>query len=303
MSLGPAGTVAPLVDLGLESAGVPLSDRDFEQLRRLLHDRAGIALGPQKRLRMTARLSRRLRALGLGSFADYHRYLSDPAHGEEMVAFVNALTTNKTDFYREPHHFEHLQRTWAPAVRDRVRAGEPCRLRLWSSACSTGEEVYTLAITLHEARLVPPAWDVRILASDIDTDVLARAAEGVYAADRVAPVPAALLPRYFLRRRDGGGEVRVRRELRDLVTFRQLNLAAFPWPVRAVFDVIFCRNVLIYFDRDLQRRILEEFRAALRPGGLLFLGHSESVFGLVSDLRHLGNTICARPVAEGERPA
>lgn len=156
---------------------------------------------------------------------------------------------------------------------------------------------------LHEARLVPPGWDVRILASDIDTDVLARASEGVYPLDRVAQVLQNLLARYFLRRRDGAPELRVRPALRDLVTFRQLNLSSLPWRFRSALDVIFCRNVLIYFDRELERRILGDFLRVLRPGGLLFLGQSESVFGLVDGLVHLGNTIYARPAAAGTAPA
>ncbi|MBI3637577.1 MAG: protein-glutamate O-methyltransferase CheR [Candidatus Rokubacteria bacterium] len=281
-----SAAVDPLAnDLGI-------SDREFQRFRTLVHERAGIALGPHKRHLLRARLGRRLRALGLASFGEYYDHLMDPATGpQEMTAFINAITTNKTDFFREPHHFTYLAGPWADARRAATGRG-PRRLRLWSAACSTGEEVYTLVMTLAEARLMPPAWDVRILASDIDTDVLAQTESGIYTMDRATPIPPELLKRYFLRRRTAGGaEIRVRNELRGLVAVRRINLAEAAWPIRTQFDVIFCRNALIYFDRDMQRAILGRLVAHLVPGGLLFLGHAESVFGLVEGLVHMGNTI------------
>lgn len=279
---------------------VVLSDREFDLLRRLVYARTGIALGPHKRHLLRARLVRRLRALGLPSFIDYYEYLAAGAAGgaEEMEHFVNAITTNKTDFFREPHHFEYLLTTWAAARRlEGERTGRK-RVRIWSASCSSGEEVYTLAMTLAEARLLPPVWDTRILASDIDTDMLAATAEALYPMERVAPVPDELLARYFLKSR-GADEVRVRPELRQLVTVRRINLAETPWPIRVRFDVIFCRNTLIYFDRVMQRRILESLITFLAPGGLLCLGHAESVVGLVGELAHLGKTIYQRTAVAG----
>lgn len=279
-----------------------VSDREFELFRRLVHERTGIALGPHKRHLLRARLGRRLRALGLSTFGEYYDYLTDPEAGgaEEMSAFINAITTNKTDFFREPHHFDYLSGHWAQSRKADARRAGGRRLRLWSAACSSGEEAYTLAMTLSEAQLVPPAWDTRILASDIDTDMLEQARAGVYPIDRTGPVPPELLKRYFLRRAHGDTvEVRVRPELRSLVTVRRINLADPAWPIRTRFDAIFCRNALIYFDRTTQKIILERLVSQLEPGGLLFLGHAESVYGLIDGLQHLGNTIYAVAVAGG----
>ncbi|MBI1847825.1 MAG: methyltransferase domain-containing protein [Candidatus Rokubacteria bacterium] len=273
------------------SGTVPLSDKDFELLRRLVRGETGIALGPQKRLMLQARLNRRLRALGLTSFAQYLPRLTDGDHPEEQRAFINAVTTNKTDFFRERHHFAYLAERWAAARQAHALRGGSTRIRAWSAACSTGEEAYTLAMVLSEAGLAGPQWDARILASDINTDALAVAAAGAYPIERAAAVPPPLLTRYFLRRLDESTAVRARRSLRDLIRFRRINLAVWPWPFRSQFDLIFCRNALIYFDRPTQRQLLERLLAVLKPGGLLFLGHSESVFGLVDGLSHLGNTI------------
>jgi chemotaxis protein methyltransferase CheR len=283
-------------DLLTLTTDLSISDREFQLFRTLVHERTGIALGPHKRHLLRARLGRRLRALGFTRFSEYYEYLMDPDAGgaAEMGTFINAITTNKTDFFREPHHFEYLSGPWAQARR---LAGDASgrRLRFWSAACSSGEEAYTLAIMLSEARLVPPLWDTRILASDIDTDVLAQAQRGEYPMERTAPVPRDLLRRYFLHREGPDGEeVRVRPELQQMVSTRRINLAEPTWPIRARFDVIFCRNALIYFDRATQKGILERLVGLLEPGGLLFLGHAESVFGLVEGLAHLGNTIYAR---------
>lgn len=293
----PPSGAAPLTLEDLAGGDFAVSDREFELFRTLVHERTGIALGPHKRHLLRARLGRRLRALGLQTFGEYYEYLNQPGAGgsREMVTFINAITTNKTDFFREVHHFEYLSGRWAQARRLEADRTGRRRLRLWSAASSSGEEAYTLAMVLTEARLTPPAWDTRILASDIDTDMLTQTAEGVYPMDRTAPIPRDLLKRYFLRRGEGDGEaVRVRPELRALVTARRINLAEPEWPIRTRFHVIFCRNALIYFDRAMQKNILERLVNLLEPGGLLFLGHAESVYGLMDGLVHLGNTIYAR---------
>lgn len=297
------GTIAALPDFAAGLPDAKLSDTEFELFRALVYARAGIALGPHKRHLLHARLSRRLRVLGLGSFKAYYDYLMDPVHADEVVRFVNAITTNKTDFFREPHHFTYLAERWARERQAESGRGASRRLRIWCAASSTGEEPYTIAMVLSEAGLVPPAWDLKILASDIDTDVLGQASDGIYPMERTAPIPEPLLKRYFLRRVAGKTEVRVRPELRQLITFRQVNLVASPWPFRGPFDAIFCRNTLIYFDREKQRSILERLVAVLRPGGVLFLGHAESIFGLVEGLTHLGNTIYRRTggAGQGER--
>jgi chemotaxis protein methyltransferase CheR len=269
-----------------------LSDREFELFRDLVHAATGIALGPQKRCLVATRLGPRLRALGLPSFTAYHRHLqtADPA-GEELGRLINAITTNKTDFFREPHHFTHLARRWVPEVRARLGPGAR-RLRIWSAGCSTGEEPYTIAMVLLEALGSALGWDLRILASDLDSDVLARAEAGLYTAEQVRGVPAALRQRFF-RPEPGprGQRLSVRPELRALITFRRINLLQDPWPIRTRFDVIFCRNVLIYFDRPTQDRVVARFLQHLGAEGLLVLGHSETLHPLPAGLRHLGQTI------------
>ncbi len=276
---------------GLLDATTVIGDREFEHVRRLIYEHAGIALSSCKRPLVQARLGRRMRALGIGSLADYLRHLEADMSGEELRQFINALTTNKTDFMREVHHFHHLREQWAPAVRARAASGGR-KLRLWSAACSTGEEPYSIAMTVVDA--LGPGWDIRILASDIDTNVLETAAEGIYTLEQVSPIPREMLARHFLRGTGArAGLVRVRDTLRSLVAFRRVNLLGDVDPPSKRFDVIFCRNVLIYFDRPTQQRVIARLVSALRDNGLLFLGHSESAAGLVDGLRPVGNTIYA----------
>jgi chemotaxis protein methyltransferase CheR len=275
---------------------VEVSDGEFALFRELVAAQTGMALNEHKRHLLRARLGKRLRTLGLASFAAYYDYLMqhDPA-GQEMARFINAMTTNKTDFFREPHHFRYLQEQWLPARRALAcRTGERT-IRFWSAACSSGEEPYTLAMVLSEALQTEAGWDVKILASDLDTDILAQAEAGIYPMERTAVIPPPLLRRYFLRGVGAqAGFVRVHRRLRAMITFRRINFNDASWPIRGQFDGIFCRNVLIYFARDTQRRILERLLTFLKPDGVLFLGHSESIFGLVDGLHHLGNTIYSR---------
>lgn len=280
-----------------DPAGVELLPAEFEAVRALIYGQAGITLGPTKRDMVKSRLARRLRHHELGSVGEYLRLVrDDPAERQE---FVNCLTTNKTDFFREAHHFDHLRQVVVPAAATRRR------LRAWCAASSTGEEPYTLAMTLREA--CPPAggWDIKVLCSDIDTAVLATAQGGVYPADRAADVPPDLLRRYFLK--GGGanaGKVAARPELKELLTFRQINLMADRWPVRGPFDAIFCRNVFIYFDRPTQKRLLDRFAGLLVPGGHLYLGHSENIHGLTDRFAPLGQTIYRlRAAADTPPPA
>ena len=221
--------------------------------------------------------------------------------GTELTRFINAMTTNKTEFFREGHHFDYVRAVWLPS-RGPCRRASDRRLRFWSAACSTGEEPYSLALTLLDS-LDGAGWDLRILASDIDTDVLAHAAEGIYPVEHVTPVPRAMLPRYFLRGtgpRDGF--VRLKPSVRSLVTFRRINFLDDPWPIRTHFDAIFCRNVLIYFDRPTQQRILYRLVQQLTENGLLFLGHAESIHGLVGGLTPVAATVYRR-IAPGSSSA
>ncbi len=278
-----------------------LRDAEFEAIRAYLYEETGIALGGAKRDMVSARLAKRLRHLGLGSFGAYmSRVRADDPAGERQQ-FINCLTTNKTDFFREPHHFAFLRDTVVP----RLRAAGKKRLRVWSAGCSTGEEPYTLAMTLAEACPAAAGWDVKILASDIDTAVLAGAARGVYDADRVSDVPRDLLHRYFLRGTGArAGQVAVRPELRERIVFRRVNLIEEPWPIRTRLDAIFCRNVVIYFDRETQHRLLTRFAAQLDPSGYLFMGHSENVHWMADTFAPLGATVYRpRPAPDAPAPA
>jgi len=269
---------------------VVVTDREFRRFTAFVRRQTGIALNETKRPLVCARLRKRLRHYGYVRLQQYYDHLTerDPA-GEELVRMVNALTTNKTDFFREPHHFARLR----TSVRGRgAAANGGRRLRIWSAGCSSGEEAYSIAFTVLDELPDVAEWDVRILASDIDTDVLAQAEHGVYLAERLAGVPAQLRERYFLRGRGPSeGLVRVRPEVRRLVTFRRINLRDESWPIRTAFDAIFCRNVLIYFDRALQHEVVERLVGFLALGGDLFLGHSESLLGMSTGLRPAGKTV------------
>ena len=288
-------------------ASVPrdLSDREFETFRALVAAHTGIALGPNKRVFLQARLGKRLRALGLPTFTEYRRVLAeqDP-HGEELIRFVNAVTTNRTTFYREAQHFAYLAEQWGPAALGTDTRGGPRVARIWSAGCSTGEEPYTIAMALADALGATSAWTLRILASDINTDALTHAAAGTYGLDDIGQIPRAVLTRHFLRGvGPNAGLVRLRPALRDLVTFRRINLLEERWPIQAPFDVIFCRNVLIYFNRPTQQRVLARLVGFLKIGGVLVLGHSEGVHGMVGGLRHVGNTIYHKEVDDaGDDP-
>jgi chemotaxis protein methyltransferase CheR len=273
---------------------VAISEEEFELLRRLIHAHAGITLAPWKRDLVRARLTRRLRELELETFAEYHTRLLADASGDELMHFINAMTTNKTEFFREGHHFDYLRSTWLPS-RGPCRRATDRRLRFWSAGCSTGEEPYSLALTLLAALDGAGGWDVRILASDIDTEVLAHAAEGIYPREQLGAVPEAMLPRFFLRGTGAQeGLVKLKPAVRSLIAFRRINFMEEPWPIRTRFEAIFCRNVLIYFDRATQQRILQRLVQQLADDGLLFLGHAESVHGLVAGLVPVAATVYRR---------
>jgi chemotaxis protein methyltransferase CheR len=264
------------------------SGNDFSRVCRLIHARAGIALADSKRQMVYSRLGRRLRALGLASFRSYlDRLEAAPDDGEEWQAFTNALTTNLTAFFREPHHFEILGRFLA----QRASRGTQ---RIWCTAASTGEEPYTLALTACEA-LHSDAPAVEILCSDVDTQVLATAERGVYPMERAQPLSPERLRRFFMRGcGPQEGQMRVKPLLQSLVGFRQINLLEADYRLRGPFDAIFCRNVMIYFDKPTQREILARFRPLLAPDGLLFAGHSESFFHAADLFRSCGRTVYSR---------
>ncbi len=252
----------------------PLTEADFRRIAGLLREQSGIHLPESKAALVYSRLAKRLRVLGLGSFSDYCDMVAAPESAEERSAMLAALTTNVTRFFREPHHFddlhERVSRTLAPAA----RAG--ARIRIWSSACSSGEEPYSIALIVLAALPEAASLDVRILATDIDPVVIARAKAGLYDRDAVSTVPQALRERGFVRPKGDENRLQVSDEVRALVTFRELNLIG-DWPMRGRFDVIFCRNVVIYFEEATQNRVWSRFRDYLEPDGRLYIGHSERI--------------------------
>lgn len=272
-----------------------IDDREFRLLRELIYAHTGIALGDHKRALVCARLARRLRRLRLKDYAAYYEHLihNDPEE-RELMEMINAITTNKTDFFREPHHFKFLSENVLPAF----RAGHQRRIRIWSAAASSGEEAYSIAMTVAEA-LPLGEFDVKILASDIDTNVLERAERGVYPMESVKNVPEALRARYLLRgTRNNDGQASIKPLLKSIVRFRRLNLMEENWPMHGPFDVIFCRNVLIYFDKETQRKLLHRFAALLRRGGYLMLGHAEAIHGYDTLFHAVGHSIYLNNAAE-----
>ncbi len=264
----------------------PLSQAGFEAIRRILHQHTGINLGPQKQAMVRSRLIKRLRALGLKDFEAYLKVVRGP-DCEEWGPFVNALTTNLTSFFREQHHFEFLASHFA--------AHPPAsgKLRFWSAGCSTGEEPYTLAMVMASSF---PNVDTKILATDVDTNVLATAQAGVYPMERLEKLPKDWL-RYAFQKGSGphAGKARIRPGLRSGITFQIFNLlGATGWPEAGSMDVIFCRNVMIYFDKPTQRELLLRFRETLRPGGFLLVGHSEALLDNTLGFESLGGTVYRR---------
>ena len=259
------------------------TEADFQRVRKLIYEHAGINLSDAKKDMVYSRLGRRLRATGLTTFREYLGLLENNDE-EEWEAFVNSLTTNLTSFFREPHHFpllaEHIQK---------VKHRRP--IELWCSAASTGEEPYTMAMTMVDlfGSYTPP---VHILATDLDTHVLKKAQAGIYPLERVEKLSPDILKRFFLKGTgSNAGYVQVRKELRDMITFRQLNLLDASWPIRGPFEAVFCRNVMIYFDKPTQYKILQKFVPVMHSDALLFAGHSES-FQHAADLFHIrGRTV------------
>ena len=258
------------------------TDSDFSRIRTLIHRRAGIALGEQKRQMVYSRLSRRLRELRLPEFSTYLELLESRQDGDEWQSFINSLTTNLTSFFREAHHF--------PVLAEHVRkAQQP--VTIWCAAASTGEEPYSIAITLIEA-LGDRAGSARIIATDIDTAVLAKASAGVFTTEQVGRLSADRLRRFFNKGTgSNAGKVRIRPEVAAMVKFSRLNLLDPSWSVKEPVDAIFCRNVMIYFDKPTQKKVLDRFAPLLKPNGLLFAGHSENASLVNQTFKPLGHTV------------
>lgn len=261
-------------DAPLVQGEFAFTQRDFRRIATLMREETGVHLAEAKAALVYSRLAKRLRVLGLEDFDAYCTLIASDAGAQERQATLAALTTNVTRFFREPHHFDHLREKVLPSLLAAARAG--ARVRLWSSACSTGEEPYSIAITLLD--LLPDAsrYDVRILATDIDPNVVATARNGVYSGDAIEPIPAASRDRWMTRSAGPDRMWRINDDVRDLIRFNTLNLIG-EWPMKGRFDVIFCRNVVIYFEEATQVALWARFRDQLAPEGRLYVGHSERV--------------------------
>lgn len=276
----------------LKQAEFHFTDDDFASLRLLVREITGISLNDAKRELVYGRLSRRLRVLGLRAFSEYRELLRSADGAAELGEFTNAITTNLTSFFRENHHFDYLRDQYLVPLAQ--QAGASRRIRIWCSAASTGEEPYSIAMTVAEAIPDWERWDIKILATDIDTEVLDRCRSATYREDRVAGMPRARVERHFERSADGSGiRYRVKPRLASMISFRQLNLM-HKLPMRGPLDVIFCRNVIIYFDKDTQRDLFARMAPLQRPGDLLFLGHSESLFKVSESWSLVGKTVYRR---------
>lgn len=265
--------------------------RDFDFLRKLSNQHTGIVVTDDKFDMFYSRLSRRVRALGLPNFSAYCDYLRTHPDSDETTELINAITTNLTAFFRERHHFEYLRDTAVPAMLQSHPMDR--KLSIWSAGCSSGEEPYSLAMTLAGMQAQLAGWDLSITATDIDSNVLAKAASGVYAMDRVKDLPKAELKRWFMKGTGSHqGDVRVKPELRKMIDFRLLNLMQ-SWTEEPK-DIIFCRNVIIYFDKDSKQELVNRYADALKPGGYLFIGHSESLYKVTDRFELIGNTVYRR---------
>ena len=263
-----------------------ITPKEFEQFRALIYQECGISLNESKKTLLVSRLSKRLHTLELDSFQAYYDLVADQTEGDEFTLLLDLVSTNKTDFFREPKHFDFLREQIIPTLQSSRR------IRIWSSASSSGEEPYTIAMTLHDSVPDPERWDFQILASDISTRVLVRAASGVYDGERVRTLPAETVKRHFLKGKgERAGMIKVKPHLAQMVRYRRINLMDETFPIQAPLDLIFCRNVMIYFDRSTQAQLATKFYRYLKPGGYLFIGHSESLQRLDQPFKAIAPTI------------
>ncbi|MBE0537342.1 MAG: protein-glutamate O-methyltransferase [Phycisphaerae bacterium] len=274
---------------------VGLSEKEFRLISGLVYKHCGINLHDGKKELVRARLAKRLRLCGFTSFAEYINYVLKDTSGSEFSSLVDCLSTNLTSFFREAQHFDFLRTTLLPQLMERKRRRQSCRLRAWSAGCSSGEEPYTIAIVLLEAVEGQGRWDTKVLATDISTAILEKAKQGLYDEQRIAPLSAMQRASFLTARRAAGRKVfEVSDRLRSTVVFRYLNLMA-DWPVKGPLDFIFCRNVMIYFDKPTQQRLISRYYDLLDSGGVLFTGHSESLTGIDHAFKYIQPTIYMKP--------
>lgn len=269
-----------------------LSDEDFCRLRDIIYDEAGIKLGDVKKILMQSRLMKRLRELRIGSFSEYYDYLLEN-YDEEKINFINLITTNKTDFFRENDHFEFMRKVILPELEEKKES----QIRIWSAGCSTGEEPYTIAMVAREYFGTKSTPEILILATDIDTQVLQKARAGIYGGDHLAAVEPQYMKNYFVKETgENEGLYRVKDSLKEIVYFRRLNLLQDEYPMKKKFDVIFCRNVIIYFDRETQKKLFNKYYSYLKDDGYLLIGHSENITSITNKFVLAGRTIYRKVV-------
>ncbi len=274
---------------------VVLGEKEFRQISDLVHERCGINLHDGKKELVRARLAKRLREGGFHTFSEYIQHVMNDTTGREFSILVDSLSTNLTKFFREEQHFDYLRDVLLPGLVEAKQNDGNTRLRAWSAGCSSGEEPYSIAIVLLEALREAGRWDVKLLATDVSTRMLRQAEAGRYDAQRVASIPTPLRHKYLVRRHERDGDsYEVAHTLRAMVLFRYLNLME-DWPIKGPLDFIFCRNVMIYFDKPTQSRLIDRFYDLLAPGGVLFTGHSESLTGIKHRFEYVQPTIYAKP--------
>lgn len=275
-----------------EGREFPMTNQDFSVIQEQAYRLTGIKLTDHKKNMIYGRLSRRLRKLSISSFSDYCALIQSN-DSSEITSFVNAITTNLTAFFRESHHFDFLKETVFPSLLHTNSSNK--RIRIWSAGCSTGEEPYSLAMVVksfHEFR----QWDVKILATDLDSNVVNTASQGVYATDRIEKVPDVY--ERFLQRSKNQEDVRVKPDVASIITFKQLNLL-HRWPIKGPFDIIFCRNVVIYFDVETQRKLFDRYADVMANQGHLFIGHSENLHNITDRFTSIGRTIYQKNINKG----
>lgn len=279
---------APIHEANLVPGGeFAFTASDFRQISALVHAEAGIVLNDGKANLVYSRLAKRLRAIGLRSFHDYCSLVASREGVDERQALIAAMTTNTTRFFREPHHFKHLAREVLPELLENARKGG--RVRIWSAGCSSGEEPYTIAMTLLELMPDAPEYDILILATDIDPDMLHTARDGTYPEHLLEQIPGNYRKHWLAAERSGNGDFSISEPARRLVRFRELNLLG-DWPMRSRFDVIFCRNVTIYFDEETQEKLWKRFDEHLESNGYLYIGHSERIAANEGSFELVGQT-------------
>lgn len=270
---------------GYENREFPMTNTDFHSIVKLAAEHTGISLSDQKKDMIYSRLSRRIRSLKLTSFEGYLSYFSTNRE-RELSDFINTITTNLTSFFRESHHFDYLEKNVIPELKKVHKVDK--KIRIWSAGCSSGQEPYSISMMLQRSGFSAD-WDVKVLATDLDSDVLAKGRNAVYDLADIENVDQRYIQGY-IQQSDKSSDIRVKESIRKYITFKRLNLLE-KWPMRGPFDVIFCRNVVIYFDKPTQKALFDKYADMLPMGGYLFIGHSENLHGISDRFEHLGSTI------------